>query len=107
MAGDLRPVHARLEDRAPANESLDVGGRSPHADPETGQRRRAERRRLLIGRDLHCRPDQVGLELHEEAVGSHSAVDPQDVHREREDVEDVRDLVRDRLERRPVSAGTK
>ena len=94
-----RPIHPRLERRR-------RGGRGQRRRSRTPTRRRRGRRgpprrepSPPARGDLDRRADEVGLELHQEAVGARAAVGAQDTDLERQNIEDVGHLVRDRLER--------
>ena len=97
--GDAVAVGRRLVDRSgpePRPDRVVVG---PEADRPAGERGGSEGRRLLLRGHLHRAAEQVGLELHQEAVRARAAVGAQHLDAAGKPVEHVRDLERDRLER--------
>ena len=84
-------------------ELLDV---APDTHREPGQRGSTEGGRVGIRRHLDDALEHVGLELHEEAIRGRPAVGPQHAGLDREDVDDVGDLMGDRLQRRPREVRT-
>ena len=78
-------------------ESLDT---RPGADGKSGQRRGAECGRLTLRGYLDGDPREIGLKLHQEAVGRRAAVGPQDVELDLHRIEHVARLEGDCLERR-------
>ncbi len=83
-----------------------VHGADGDAGPSPGcERSRTERGRLPLGSDLDRNAEQVGLELHQERVPGRAAVGTEDGRGIGQRIDDVGDLVRDRLERRPHQMG--
>ena len=68
------------------------------ASPASG--RSPERGRVCIGTDLHRHADQVGLQLHEEAVRSRPTIGAQHARSDRQDVDDVGHLMGHPFKRR-------
>ena len=72
----------------------------PRCRPRARRSGRPQRRCVGVPGDLDRAPDQVGLQLHEEPVRRRAPVGAEHRDLEREHVEHVRDLVRERLQRR-------
>src|SRR5688572_787550 len=73
----LRLRHRGLPAALDAPVAHELGAARPIADGDTGRVRGAERRRLRDSRPHDCDAKLVGLELHQELVRDHAAVDAQ------------------------------